>query len=681
MTTYTSGLETHTLDLTADSLVYGTIYKLRYRASNVEGDGDYSDTVNVALNSLPVAPATPSRVALGSTETAITVSWDSSQLDPELEGNAITGYRLYAAREHSNIYELVYDGAGYPQVRSAVLSGLTPGDHYDFKVSAMNFNGEGPQSTLSLETYSCTAPTGMPAPVRVDATSTSTTTTLSWEEPSGNGGCPLTGYALYRSDPAQADPAGGTEVFVEVNSDNDSNIRNQPDLLEATVTFYDASSTGLYFKYYVEAINAIGGTVGTTAEYILATIPSAPSLAPIQVPSLTSSTQITVLLTELTTDSETGGAPIISYALQMSQNSADEAASFADVTGTLTDSLALQHTIYTVEKGLTYAFRYRTKNIYGWSEEWSPIVYEVSADVPDAPAAPSFVEASDTSVTLAISLPLDNGGQILTSIELWRDDGSQADNPTYTQVSTYDTTSFTLSHTPTVSDDGIETGKIYSFRTLGTNAKGSSEFSKRVQIAVSAPPSAPTTPTADYQYSSDSSIFVQWTANTDDPLLSPGGDITGYELLMATDETGEDYTSVFNSENLSTQVTEYLVGSPDFALTAGSNVRFKVIAYNFNGPSEASDIATFPVCGNPSGMAKPTKVIASTVTPSITVQWDEPSSNGGCPITGYVVYVDDGAGGSFVEANSDSDVLVRDLPSLRQLEITRVSTPGAAYRI
>lgn len=246
---------------------------------------------------------------------------------------------------------------------------------------------------------------------------------------------------------------------------------------------------------------------------------------------------------------------------------------------------------------MTYAFRYRAKNIYGWSDDWSTIVYDVAADAPDAPPAPSFVEASDTSITLAISLPLDNGGQILTSIELWRDDGAQLGNPSYVQVGTYDTTSFTLSHTLTVTDDSIETGKIYSLRTLATNAKGSSEFSERVQIAVTAPPPAPVAPVANYAYSSDSSIFVAWTASTDDASLSPGGDITGYQLLMATGETGEDYSAVFDSIDLSTQVTEYLVGSPDYTLVAGSSVRFKVVAYNYNGASDASDIAAFPVCG------------------------------------------------------------------------------------
>lgn len=81
-------------------------------------------------------------------------------------------------------------------------------------------------------------------------------------------------------------------------------------------------------------------------------------------------------------------------------------------------------------------------------------------------------------------------------------------------------------------------------------------------------------------------------------------------------------------------------------------------------------------------MARPTKISAATTpTPKITVQWTDPTSSGGCEILGYVVYVDDGANGDFVEANEDDDPLVRDRPSLRQLEISRLSTIGATYRI
>ena len=45
------------------------------------------------------------------------------------------------------------------------------------------------------------------------------------------------------------------------------------------------------------------------------------------------------------------------------------------------------------------------------------------------------------------------------------------------------------------------------------------------------------------------------------------------------------------------------------------------------------------------------------------------------------MYVDDGAGGAFVEANTDNDPAVREQPTLRQLEVTRVTTPGATYRL
>jgi len=179
---------------------------------------------------------------------------------------------------------------GFPETTSAVVSGLTPGDLYDFKVSASNFNGEGPQSAMALRTHSCLPPSGVRAPVRVAGTSSASTTTLSWEEPEATGGCPITGYALFRSDPDLSDPVDGLEVWVEVNSDSDTNIRDKPQLFEATVTNYPGGSTGKVFKYVLEAYNAVGGTRGTSTSYLLATTPSAPPSAPGVVESMTSST-------------------------------------------------------------------------------------------------------------------------------------------------------------------------------------------------------------------------------------------------------------------------------------------------------------------------------------------------------------------------------------------------------
>jgi hypothetical protein len=260
-----------------------------------------------------------------------------------------------------------------------------------------------------------------------------------------------------------------------------------------------------------------------------------------------------VLLSELTGDALTGGATILSYGLQMSSNSAGEEAHFIDVAGIVSDSLALQHTIYGVEKGKSYASRYRAKNSYGWSTGWSPVTYEVAADPPAAPPAPVSGGATDTSVTIKIFLPFDFGGQSLTSLELWRDLGDRSASPTFILVGSYDRTSFSLQHTLTIgAGDGLELGKVYSFKTRAANPKGSSEFSLPVQVAVASPAARPDPPVADMDHSSAASLYIKWATTPVDPSKSPGGDIIGYQLLMASAETGEDFEVVFDSVNLST---------------------------------------------------------------------------------------------------------------------------------
>ncbi len=94
-------------------------------------------------------------------------------------------------------YYQIYDGTDRPLIRTRIVSGLTPGEIYRFKVSALVFNGEGPLSA-EFPTYSCVKPSSMSGPKRVSSTATSMT--LSWEAPSDDGGCPITGYAVYRNN-------------------------------------------------------------------------------------------------------------------------------------------------------------------------------------------------------------------------------------------------------------------------------------------------------------------------------------------------------------------------------------------------------------------------------------------------------------------------------------------------
>lgn len=101
-----------------------------------------------------------------------------------------------------------------------------------------------------------------------------------------------------------------------------------------------------------------------TASYVLASIPPAPSSAPTDDVSVTSSQLIKVDYLARSTSEETGGSPILSYNLQMD----DSAGDWTDIHGLDVDTLTLTATVeQSVQTGLTYAFRYRVKNLYGWS--------------------------------------------------------------------------------------------------------------------------------------------------------------------------------------------------------------------------------------------------------------------------------------------------------------------------
>lgn len=115
----------------------------------------------------------------------------------------------------SNDEILIFDGKGLPQARVFTKAGLQIGQTYYFRVSALNFNGEGPKSS-QLTVKACIAPQGSPQPKLVS--STIAQITLSWEIPESDGGCPVTGYAIFRDD------GNGGAITTEVNSANDVNV-------------------------------------------------------------------------------------------------------------------------------------------------------------------------------------------------------------------------------------------------------------------------------------------------------------------------------------------------------------------------------------------------------------------------------------------------------------------------
>jgi len=169
---------------------------------------------------------------------------------------------------------------------------------YRFKVTAYNFNGEGDFSD-ELLTYACVAPSDVQKPSRVSSTTTSFT--IEWQQPSEDGGCPLTGYAVFRNDGHYG------PIDTEVNSSNDSNVRDKPTLRQLTITDYPSSPLGKTFQYQVEAFNIVGSSLSNTASFVFAAVAPAPTTGPVNDPLVTSSEQIRVEFAEMATAAETGG--------------------------------------------------------------------------------------------------------------------------------------------------------------------------------------------------------------------------------------------------------------------------------------------------------------------------------------------------------------------------------------
>ena len=277
------------------------------------------------------------------------------------------------------------------------------------------------------------------------------------------------------------------------------------------------------------AYNAVQSIDSQTVSYILAAVPSAPSDGPVGDDSVITKTSIKVDFDALIADSETGGSPILSYHLQMDTMDnvfvdifgQDEQTHVLSTTALVTDPL--------IEEGTIYGFRYRARNIYGWGD-WSPITYILAASVPDTPSSPTFVSASDNSITVSLSFTGDSNGDHYELHELWMAEGDEDIEDDFVIVDSYDVLSQSLQHSVTFATDGIVTGQLYSFKFRAKNSKGYGGFSTVTTIAAIDPPDQPNAPSVDYTLSSESTLFIQWDAVADQP--GPGGLITGYSLWM-----------------------------------------------------------------------------------------------------------------------------------------------------
>ena len=74
-------------------------------------------------------------------------------------------------------------------------------------------------------------------------------------------------------------------------------------------------------------------------------------------------------------------------------------------------------------KGITYGFRYRARNAYGWSDYSQTAFLKVAVQPSKPPTRPMFVSSTDDALTILLNLQaVEDNGETITAFGIEVDD-------------------------------------------------------------------------------------------------------------------------------------------------------------------------------------------------------------------------------------------------------------------
>lgn len=250
---------------TLTGLTNGTAYSVTVRATNSAGTGPASTartaTPRAEKPGQPTGAAARTGADVGALSAA--VSWTA----PPDGGVPIENYvvRVYDAGG-----TLVRSPSTPTAATDHVVTGLTKGATYRFRVAARNSVGLGPDSAL---TGAVKVP-GLPGAVATPtATSADATVTARWVAPTDNGSLPITGYVVTASTGTTltVGPTARTAVFGGLTNGTPVTVRVQAtnDLGAGPLSAASAPTTPAGKPLVPTAVGAVGGSGSATVSWSL----------------------------------------------------------------------------------------------------------------------------------------------------------------------------------------------------------------------------------------------------------------------------------------------------------------------------------------------------------------------------------------------------------------------------
>jgi titin len=576
-TTFSDSVSTST-SVTVTGLTNGTAYTFRVAAINGAGLGTFS-TASSSVTPFTTS-GTPTSVVPTRGDGQVSLSWTAPTSNG---GSGIIQYRVQFAAEGSDDYSTWSSAISTLSASTTyVVTGLTNGTSYKFRVVAVNAAGNGAYSSASSAVTPFTA---SGAPTSLATTSGVSQVVLSWTAPASNGGDLITDYTVQFS----SDSGSSWTTFSDSVSASTS----------ATVT---GLTNGTPYVFRVAAVNAAGTGLFSSASGSASprTTPDAPS----SVVATVGNGQVSL---SWTVPAFNGGSVVTDYSIEYSTD-ASVWTSFTDGISTLRAA-----TVTNLTNGVGYFFRVSAINTVGSSVASAPSSPVTPRTVPTAPVI-TQINTGNALLTVAFSAAGDGGNPIATyqystdGGATWqtRTVGSTASPLMISALSTNGTTALT-------------NGTVYSVQLRAINSAGTGSASASVSANPTTVPGAPSSVSSNPGVSA---IDLEWAA----PTSNGGAAISDYLIEMSTNG-GSTWTTF--SDGVSSTPSASVTG-----LTNGTQYLFRVSAVNSVGTGVASSwttsVAPRTAPGTPSNLAMvsgPSSIVAS---------WTAPSS-GGSTITDYII--------------------------------------------
>ncbi len=614
-----------TTELVISGLNNGREYTIQVQGSNTFGPGPLSAAVRATPRTRPgtpdLGPLDISASLPG--DGRIVVSWTAPTDDG---GVPITGYVVMVITNNEDVTATTTGCASLEATTTTcTLTGLTNGQMYSIRIRAVNEAG-----LQSMATGRRATPVSRPGAV---ATLTPVIgigqIRLTWDAPADNGGSPITEYQVTIDNAADLDGCAGPL---------DGIARS------CTVT---GLNSAVSYTLEVTAINAIGE--GLTAR--VTERPAAQPEAPVGF-SAEASASVTgqIDLSWGPPANEDAGLNRSGYRILI-----DGAAPTAGTCAAPPGPAATSCSITGLTGGQTYDISMLATYTEGEGVSATTATDRVDLPIGAPPTAPTVIlEFGDQMITVSWTAVPAADNYIITVAPA---DASGSPITVLAPTTTHDVR-------------GLTNGTEYTIQVETTNSFGLGPPSTPARATPSTVPGVPTIDGVDISGSrpGDGRIALSWTAPTE----TGGAAITGYEVTVSA---GGGSITPTGCTPLAADATSCTLTG----LTNGTAYEVSLAAVNAAGSGTAATTTATPR-SIPGAVAN---IAANVEIERIRLTWDAPADNGGSPITGYQVTIDneaelDGCAGPLDGTTGECTVTGLDSTVEYTLEVVAVNAMNGA---